>query len=223
MKLIKYKILSLLIFIIASHFSLALVGENLNEIYTMKKSDKNLNVFPEGMQVATLGGGCFWCVEAIYEDLKGVESVVSGYSGGAKKNPSYQEVCSGFSGHAEVIQITFDPQVISFKDILEVFWEVHDPTTLNRQGADIGSQYRSVIYYHSDEQKNIAEESKRQADASGLYKDPVVTEISEFKGFYEAEDYHQDYFNNNPNQPYCSVIISPKVKKFKNKYKDQLK
>ena len=223
MKLIKYKILSLLIFIIASHFSLALVGENLNEIYTMKKSDKNLNVFPEGMQVATLGGGCFWCVEAIYEDIKGVESVVSGYSGGAKKNPSYQEVCSGFSGHAEVIQITFDPQVISFKDILEVFWEVHDPTTLNRQGADIGSQYRSVIYYHSDEQKNIAEESKRQADASGLYKDPVVTEISEFKGFYEAEDYHQDYFNNNPNQPYCSVIISPKVKKFKNKYKDQLK
>lgn len=223
MKLIKYKILSLLIFIIASHFSLALVGENLNEIYTMKKSDKNLNVFSEGMQVATLGGGCFWCVEAIYEDLKGVESVVSGYSGGAKKNPSYQEVCSGFSGHAEVIQITFDPQVISFKDILEVFWEVHDPTTLNRQGADIGSQYRSVIYYHSDEQKNIAEESKRQADASGLYKDPVVTEISEFKGFYEAEDYHQDYFNNNPNQPYCSVIISPKVKKFKNKYKDQLK
>ena len=209
--------------IAASHFSLALVGENLNEINTMKKSDKNLNAIPEGMQVATLGGGCFWCVEAIYEDLKGVESVISGYSGGAKKNPSYQEVCSGFTGHAEVIQITFDPQVISYKDILEVFWEVHDPTTLNRQGADIGSQYRSVIFYHSDEQKSIAEESKKQTDASGLYKDPIVTEISEFKGFYEAEDYHQDYFFNNPNQPYCSVVISPKVKKFKNKYKDQLK
>ena len=209
--------------IAASHFSLALVGENLNEINTMKKSDKNLNAIPEGMQVATLGGGCFWCVEAIYEDLKGVESVISGYSGGAKKNPSYQEVCSGFTGHAEVIQITFDPQVISYKDILEVFWEVHDPTTLNRQGADIGSQYRSVIFYHSDEQKSIAEESKKQTDASGLYKDPIVTEISEFKGFYEAEDYHQDYFFNNPNQPYCSVVISPKVKKFKNKYEDQLK
>lgn len=213
----------LLMIIAASHFSLALVGENLNEINTMKKSDKNFNTIPEGMQVATLGGGCFWCVEAIYEDLKGVESVISGYSGGAKKNPSYQEVCSGFTGHAEVIQITFDPQVISYKDILEVFWEVHDPTTLNRQGADIGSQYRSVIFYHSDEQKSIAEESKKQTDASGLYKDPIVTEISEFKGFYEAEDYHQDYFFNNPNQPYCSVVISPKVKKFKNKYKDQLK
>lgn len=223
MKLIKLNILSLLILIIAGPFSLALVGENLNELNTMKKSDKNLNAIPAGMQVATFGGGCFWCVEAIYEDLKGVESVISGYSGGAKKNPSYQEVCSGFSGHAEVIQITFDPQLISFKDILEVFWEVHDPTTLNRQGADIGSQYRSVIFYHSDEQKNIAEESKKQADASALYKDPIVTEISEFKGFYEAEDYHQNYFYNNPNQPYCSVVISPKVKKFKNKYKDQLK
>ncbi len=223
MKLIKLNILSLLLLIITGHFSLALVGENLNELNTMKKSDKNLNAIPAGMQVATLGGGCFWCVEAIYEDLKGVESVISGYSGGAKKNPSYQEVSSGFSGHAEVIQITFDPKLISYKDILEVFWEVHDPTTLNRQGADIGSQYRSVIYYHSDEQKSIAEESKKQADASGLYKDPIVTEISEFKGFYEAEDYHQNYFINNPNQPYCSVVISPKVKKFKNKYKDQLK
>ncbi len=132
-------------------------------------------------------------------------------------------MCSGFTGHAEVCQISFDPQIISFEEILEVFWEVHDPTTLNRQGADIGSQYRSVIFYHSEEQKKLAEESKSKADASGAYKDPVVTEISEFKGFYAAEKYHQDYFLNNPNQPYCSVIISPKVKKFRKQFKDQLK
>ena len=185
-------------------------------------SDK-MNKDVKKTELATIGGGCFWCVEAIYEGLQGVKSVVSGYSGGSFKNPTYREVTSGLSGHAEVCQITFDPDVISFEEILEVFWEVHDPTTLNRQGADIGPQYRSVVFYHSNEQKKIAEESKRKAGASGVYEDPIVTEIAAFNGFYEAEDYHQNYFLNNPNQAYCSVVISPKVNKFRKKYKDQLK
>lgn len=175
------------------------------------------------METATLGAGCFWCVEAIYEELEGVESVVSGYSGGSLQNPSYSEVSSGLTGHAEVCQIVFNPEVLSFDEILEVFWEVHDPTTLNRQGADIGSQYRSVIFYHSEKQKEIAEKSKKQLDLSKTYKDPVVTQIAPFKSFYKAEDYHQNYFLNNPNQAYCSVVIGPKVKKFRKKNKDKLK
>ncbi len=174
------------------------------------------------METTTLGAGCFWCVEAIYDQLVGVESVVSGYSGGSLKNPTYREVSSGLTGHAEVCQIVFNPEIISFEEILEVFWEVHDPTTLNRQGADIGTQYRSVIFYHSEEQKSIAEESKKRINSSGAYKNPVVTQIASFKSFYEAEDYHQNYFVNNPNQPYCSVVIGPKVKKFRKKFKDKL-
>ncbi len=173
------------------------------------------------LDTTTLGAGCFWCVEAIFQDLKGVESVVSGYSGGAISNPAYKEVTSGITGHAEVCQIKFDPKVIAFDQILEVFWEVHDPTTLNRQGADIGSQYRSVIFYHNEEQKKIAESSRKLM--ASAFKDSIVTEITSYKNFFKAEDYHQDYFSNNPNQPYCSVVIGPKVKKFRKKYRDIIK
>ena len=173
------------------------------------------------LDTATLGAGCFWCVEAIYQDLKGVESVISGYSGGAISNPDYREISSGMTGHAEVCQIMFDPKVIAFDQILEVFWEVHDPTTLNRQGADVGTQYRSVIFYHNEEQKKLAESSKGKM--TSYFKDPIVTEITAYKDFFKAEDYHQDYFSNNPSQPYCSVVIGPKVKKFRKKYGDMIK
>jgi peptide-methionine (S)-S-oxide reductase len=174
------------------------------------------------METATLGAGCFWCVEAIYDELEGVKSVVSGYSGGSLKNPTYRKVSSGLTGYAEVCQIVFDPEIISFEEILEVFWEVHDPTSLNRQGADTGTQYRSVIFYHSEAQKSMAEKSKKELNLSETYKDAIVTQIAPFKSFYEAEDYHQNYFINNPNQPYCSVVIGPKVKKFRKKFKDKL-
>lgn len=186
----------------------------------MDNMDKNTE---KKIEVATFGAGCFWCTEAVYERLEGVEKVISGYSGGHVKNPSYKEVCNGTTGHAEVTQIYFDPVIISFDELLDVFWHTHDPTTLNRQGNDIGTQYRSVIYYHDDNQKRVAEESKFKMDQSGTFKDPVVTEINPLINFYKAEDYHQDYFANNPNQPYCSVIISPKVKKFTAKYQDKLK
>jgi peptide-methionine (S)-S-oxide reductase len=172
-------------------------------------------------ELATLGGGCFWCVEAIFQDLKGVSKVESGYSGGNVSHPTYREVCSGLTGHAEVIQVTFDPAVISFKEILEIFFTVHDPTTLNRQGADTGTQYRSVIFYHSPEQKAVAEEVKTSMQA--IWDDPIVTEIAAFSKFYKAEDYHQNYYKDNPNQPYCSIVIAPKVKKFREKYQEKLK
>ena len=166
-------------------------------------------------ETATLGGGCFWCVEAVYQDLKGVQQVVSGYAGGTVENPTYQQVCTGATGHAEVAQITFDPNIISFEDILYVFWRTHDPTTLNRQGADVGMQYRSVILYHNEEQKAIAEKSKRETDASDLWPNPIVTEIAPLGDFYEAEAYHQNYYRANPHQPYCMMVIDPKVKKFR--------
>lgn len=172
-------------------------------------------------EIATLGGGCFWCVEAVYQELQGVLKVESGYSGGHVANPSYREVCSGTTGHAEVIQITFDPAVVSYKEILEVFFTVHDPTTLNRQGNDVGTQYRSAIYYHSPEQKTIAEAAKEAADA--LWDDPIVTEIAPFKKFYKAEDYHQNYYKENPYQPYCVYVVGPKVKKFREKFQEKLK
>jgi peptide-methionine (S)-S-oxide reductase len=190
--------------------------------FEIRKESFIMQLNNQKMETTTLGAGCFWCVEAIYDQLEGVESVVSGYSGGSLKNPTYREVSSGLTGHAEVCQIVFNPEIISFEEILEVFWEVHDPTTLNRQGADIGTQYRSVIFYHSEEQKSIAEESKKRMNSSGAYKNQVVTQIAPFKSFYEAEDYHQNYFVNNPNQPYCSVVIGPKVKKFRKKFKDKL-
>ena len=180
-------------------------------------------ISPTGkMEIATLGGGCFWCVEAVFQDLQGVTKVESGYSGGHIDNPSYDQVCSGLSGYAEVIQITFDPAIVSFKEILEVFFTVHNPTTLNQQGADRGTQYRSVIYYHSPEQKAVAEESLA-ITAKALWDDPIVTELSAFEKFYKAESYHQNYYKDNPNQGYCSFVIAPKIKKFREKYKTKLK
>lgn len=175
------------------------------------------------LETATLGAGCFWCVEAVFDDLKGVADVVSGYSGGHKENPTYQEVCSETTGHAEVVQIKFDPEVISFKEILQVFFSVHDPTTLNRQGNDIGTSYRSAIFYHDENQKRVAEEVIREVTDEGVYDDPIVTEVTAFDKFYPAEDYHQEYFANNPNQPYCAAVVAPKVAKFRKKFVDRLK
>ncbi|MCK6623100.1 MAG: peptide-methionine (S)-S-oxide reductase MsrA [Calditrichaceae bacterium] len=174
-------------------------------------------------EIATLGAGCFWCVEAIFQNLRGVEKVVSGYAGGRVQNPTYEQVCSGTTGHAEAVQITFDPQVISFAELLEVFWRTHDPTTLNRQGADVGTQYRSAIFYHSEAQKTIAEQSKRNANASALWPDPIVTEIVSFTNFYPAEGYHQNFFLENPNQPYCRMVIDPKIRKFRKEFQERLK
>jgi peptide-methionine (S)-S-oxide reductase len=177
----------------------------------------------DSLEVATLGAGCFWCVEAIFQDIKGVKKVESGYSGGSVKNPSYKEVCNGTTGHAEVVQVTFNPKEVSFASILEVFFSTHDPTTLNRQGADVGTQYRSAIFYHSDEQKKIAELAKEAAQSSGDWANPIVTEISAFINFYKAEDYHQDYYNQNGTQPYCQIVITPKIDKFKKKFASLLK
>ncbi|MCP4427677.1 MAG: peptide-methionine (S)-S-oxide reductase MsrA [Chloroflexi bacterium] len=174
-------------------------------------------------EVATLGAGCFWCVEAVFQELKGVESVVSGYSGGAVPKPTYEQICTGATGHAEVIQITFDPTIVSFADLLAVFWRTHDPTTLNRQGADVGTQYRSMIFYHSEEQKEIAERSKAKTDASSLWPNPIVTEIAPFQVFYAAEAYHQDYYRQNAYQPYCRMVIDPKMRKFRAAFKEKLK
>lgn len=172
---------------------------------------------------ATFGSGCFWCTEAIFSRLNGVVSVVSGYSGGTTENPTYEEVCSGNTGHAEVCQITFDSTIISFDELLEVFWKTHDPTTLNRQGADVGTQYRSVIFYHTEEQKKSAEHYKDELNRDNIWGKPVVTEISPFTKFYPAEKYHQDYYENNPRQGYCSFVIAPKVEKFEKIFKNKLK
>lgn len=172
---------------------------------------------------AVLGGGCFWCTEAIYKRVKGVTKVEPGYAGGHLPDPTYQQVCDGNTGHAEVIRVEFDPQVIRYADILEIFWQAHDPTTLNRQGNDVGPQYRSIILTGSEEQRQAAEESLKEAQASGMFREPIVTEIQPLGAFYPAEDYHLDYFANNPNQPYCRMIISPKVKHFMEANPDALK
>jgi peptide-methionine (S)-S-oxide reductase len=174
------------------------------------------------METATFGSGCFWCTEAVFQRLKGVEKVTSGYSGGFVENPSYQEVCNGDTGHAEVTQIQYDPAQISFEELLEVFWKTHDPTTLNQQGNDYGTQYRSAVFYHNDEQKRLAEEYKKKLDAAKVWDRPIVTEITKFTNFYPAEQYHQNYYNNNPNQGYCSYIIRPKVKKLEEVFRDKL-
>ncbi len=174
-------------------------------------------------QVATLAGGCFWCLEAIFAELNGVEKVVSGYTGGKAANPSYHEVCAGKTGHAEAVQITFNSQIISYKEILEVFFQIHDPTTLNRQGADVGTQYRSAIFYHTDEQKTIAEQTIKELDAAKVWKSTIVTEVKPFSAFYPAEDYHRDYFRQNTSQPYCQAVISPKLAKFRKHYVNKLK
>lgn len=174
------------------------------------------------METTTLGSGCFWCTEAVFQQLKGVETVVSGYSGGHVENPSYELVTTGRTGHAEVCQIQFDPEQISFEELLEVFFNTHDPTTLNRQGNDVGTQYRSVIFYHNEEQRKIAERVKKEMNDNGTWKNPIVTEIVPFEKFYRAEDYHQNYYRNNPNQGYCRVVIAPKLKKFEKVFKLKL-
>ena len=174
-------------------------------------------------ETATFAGGCFWCLEAVYDEAKGVLSVESGYSNGHVANPSYRDVCNGNTGHAEVIQIKFDPAIISFRDLLNVFFTIHDPTTLNRQGADVGTQYRSAIFYHSPEQKAIAEQTISELNAQGIWNSPIVTEVEAIKDFYIAEDYHQEYFARNQNQPYCQAVVAPKVAKFRKHYLDLLK
>jgi len=195
----------------------ALDGEvNMEEASSLEKTSP-------GMEKITLGGGCFWCLEPIFDDLKGVEDVKSGYSGGTVANPTYRQVCSGTTGHAEVIEITFDPAVLSLKELLEIFFVFHDPTTLNRQGADVGTQYRSVIFYRTPEQKSVAEQVMKQLQLKNIWPDPIVTELSPFKSFYVAEDYHQEYFKLNGTQPYCKFVIAPKVAKFRQQYQTKLK
>ena len=176
-----------------------------------------------GAQTITLGGGCFWCVEAVFDELQGVTNVVSGYSGGSVPNPSYRKVCDGTTGHAEVIQVSYDPGIVSTREVLEVFFTVHDPTTLNRQGADVGTQYRSAIFYHTPEQKETAEQLIRELNTAKIWKNPIVTELIPFKVFYAAEDYHQEYFRLNASQGYCRVVIEPKMTKFRKQYHDRLK
>ena len=185
--------------------------------------DHNPGAGHNGEEVATLGGGCFWCLEPVFDEMKGVTNVVSGYAGGTIPRPSYQQVCTGMTGHAEVVQVTFNPKEISFRDLLEVFFAIHDPTTLNRQGADVGAQYRSAIFYHSDEHKTVAEDVIRHLEASHAWDAPIVTEIAPFEVFYPAEDYHQEYFYRNGGQPYCRVVIAPKLDKFRKKYADRLR
>jgi len=175
------------------------------------------------VEVVTLGGGCFWCLEAVYDRLKGVEDVVSGYAGGYVPSPSYQQVCTGATGHAEVVQITFDPAIITFRDILDVFFTIHDPTTPNRQGADVGTQYRSAIFYHTDEQRAVAEQTIAELDAAGVWDAPIVTEVTPLTAFYPAEDYHQEYYARNPNQGYCRMVIAPKVAKLRQHFLERLK
>lgn len=175
------------------------------------------------LETATLAAGCFWCVEAVFDDLKGVEDVVSGYSGGTKDNPTYQEVCSETTGHAEVVQIRFDPDLLSYEDLLRVFFTVHDPTQLNRQGNDIGTSYRSAIFYHSDSQRDSAIKIIKEITDAAIYDNPIVTEVTTFDKFWPAEDYHQEYFANNPNQPYCAAVVSPKVAKFRKQFANRLK
>jgi peptide-methionine (S)-S-oxide reductase len=177
----------------------------------------------DSFETATLAAGCFWCVEAVFGDLRGVQRVVSGYAGGKMPNPTYEQVCGGDTGHAEAVQITFDPSVISYRDLLEVFWYMHDPTTLNRQGPDAGTQYRSAIFYHNEKQRAAAEDSKRETEKAGLWPDPIVTEIVPFTNFYAAEDYHQNYFRDNPNQQYCRLVINPKLTKFRIAYRAKLR
>jgi peptide-methionine (S)-S-oxide reductase len=182
-----------------------------------------MNRMRNGREFATLGGGCFWCTEAVFSELRGVEKVESGYSGGTVPNPSYRQVCEGTTGHAEVAQITFDPNTISFETILKVFFTVHDPTTRNRQGADVGSQYKSIILYHTREQKETAEKVMQEISRVGIWSKPIVTELVPFKAFYKAEDYHQQYYKNNSVQPYCQIVIAPKVSKLREHYRELLK
>jgi peptide-methionine (S)-S-oxide reductase len=183
----------------------------------MQKEQKN------SVEIATLGGGCFWCIEAAFQEIRGVINVESGYAGGKTVSPTYEQVCTGTTGHAEVVQVTFDPKIISFKDILEVFFTAHDPTTLNRQGADVGTQYRSVIFYHNERQKKIAEQVIQKFDAARVMDDAIVTTVEPLKKFYKAEDYHRKYFDRHPEAAYCRVVIAPKIAKLRKKYREKLK
>ena len=197
-----------------------------NKVYQLTRQERIMiqeNPNGKASQVATLGGGCFWCMEAVFSEMNGVEKVVSGYSGGSVANPTYEQVCTGRTGHAEVIQITFDSQIISYREIVQIFFTMHDPTTLNRQGDDMGTQYRSVIFYHNDEQRLIAHQVIEGINAARIYDRPIVTQVEPFKAFYKAEDYHQEYFKKNPQQPYCRVVIEPKVAKLRAHYLQKLK
>jgi len=185
--------------------------------------EKSRTNSPKRIEVTTLGGGCFWCTEAVFSQLKGIEKIEPGYSDGNTENPSYEQVSTGKTGHAEVAQITFDPAVISFKEILQIFFSTHDPTSLNRQGADIGTQYRSVIFYHDDEQKAIAEQVIKEFSDEGAFDAPIVTQVEPLKKFYKAEDYHREYYKRHPEQPYCRVVIAPKIAKFRQLYLNKLK
>ncbi len=189
----------------------------------IKKEPTAMTTTAAKLDTATFGTGCFWCTEAIFQELKGVEKVTSGYSGGTVPNPTYEQVCSKTTGHAECLNILYDPTIISFDELLEVFWQVHDPTTLNRQGADVGTQYRSVIFYHNQQQKEKAQKYKAALDKSGAWSNPIVTSLEEFKIFYPAEDYHQNYYRNNTGQGYCQFVIRPKLEKFEKVFKDKLK
>lgn len=211
------KILTPILIILAI---MLLSGENVSYFDTKqgKKMENNA-----ALETATFGSGCFWCTEAIFDRIKGVESVESGYSGGSVPDPSYEAVCTGKTGHAEVIQVRYNPKVVSYDELLEIFWKTHDPTTLNRQGADVGTQYRSVIFYHDNNQKDKAIYYKEKLENSKIWNDPIVTEISPFTKFYKAENYHQEYYEKNPNQGYCSFVITPKVEKFEKIFKDKLK
>jgi len=215
---------------IFSHFTFLLITGIVTISCAQQKSDqlKNMDKNSEyknqkATDIATFGAGCFWCVEAVFQSLEGVESVVSGFSGGTGENPSYREIITGTTGFAEVCQISYDPDKITFDELLEVFWQTHDPTTLNRQGNDVGSQYRSAIFYHNEEQNALAEKYKKELNVSGAWDKPIVTEISPFTKFYEAENYHQDYYNTNPDLPYCTYVIQPKLDKLKKVFKDKLK
>lgn len=192
------------------------VGQN-------KSKGGNQMVNNNNLELATFGSGCFWCVEAIFQRIEGVEKVVSGYSGGHVKNPSYKEVCQGTSGHAEVCQLSYDPNIVSFEELLEVFWKTHDPTTLNQQGNDVGTQYRSAVFYHTTQQQTLATDYKTKLDESGAFNNPIVTEIVVYDTMYAAEEYHQNYFNENGSQPYCNFVIQPKIEKFEKVFKDKLK
>ena len=198
-------------------FLMVVLNTNAQSIISKK------NKMEQTIETATLANGCFWCTEAVFQRLKGVKSVTSGYTGGKIKNPTYREVCSGLTGHAEAIQITFDSSVLSFQEILDVFFSTHDPTTLNRQGYDVGTQYRSAIFYHSEQQKETAEKFIKALTEAQVFDNPIVTEVTKFNEFYKAEDYHQNYYNNNKTQGYCMAVINPKLEKFIKKYKEKLK
>lgn len=216
-------LLAILFFLILAISNLGCAqSEKRNQKQPMDNS-KTKNLADKNLETITLGAGCFWCVETIFQNLKGVEKVVSGYAGGQTKNPTYKEVCSGTTGHAEVAQISYDPAIVSLEEILEVFFQTHDPTQLNRQGNDVGTQYRSAIFYHSDSQKETSLRIIRELNQSGAWSQPIVTEVSKFTIFYPAEDYHQNYFNLNGNQPYCQYVVRPKLEKFKKVFKDKVK